>query len=217
MTLIACSMDGHIASFNFSGKDIGTPMSISDKNQLFKKLYGRTSGIAVADKPVLIENAELLKLNSDSDALGDFSDTFTDKSSTWSPIKGPTDKQIEVKTSDGRRRITPMFIPPTLEGDWSRNSTMSSDGTMGMGRMISSSSSEPKSRIKIERRDGVVEPNVSPGKKEADVKKGAEAKKEPEVIKPNMIPVKRKVGNVMVQVTTRSVGWKKIIQLKYFV
>ena len=192
-------MDGHIAGFNFSGKDLGTPMSISDKNQLFKKLYGRTSGIAVADKPVLIENADLLKLNSDTDALGDFSDSLADRSSTWSPLKGPIDKQIEVKTSDGRRRITPMFIPPTLDGDWSRNS-MSSDGTVG--RMISSSSCEPKSRIKIERRDGVVEPNVSPGKKEKDK---MEAMKEPEVLKPNMIPVKRKVGNVMVQVTTRLV------------
>ena len=26
--------------------------------------------------------------------------------------KGPTDKQIEARTSDGRRRITPIFIPP---------------------------------------------------------------------------------------------------------
>ena len=30
--------------------------------------------------------------------------------------KGPTDKQIEARTSDGRRRITPIFIPPpTIE------------------------------------------------------------------------------------------------------
>jgi protein HIRA/HIR1 len=40
------------------------------------------------------------------------------------PIKGPLDKQIEVKTSDGRRRITPMYIPPVVEanGEWSRHS-----------------------------------------------------------------------------------------------
>lgn len=28
------------------------------------------------------------------------------------PAKGPINKQIETRTSDGRRRITPMFIPP---------------------------------------------------------------------------------------------------------
>ena len=26
--------------------------------------------------------------------------------------RGPTDKQIEARTPDGRRRITPIFIPP---------------------------------------------------------------------------------------------------------
>jgi len=36
-----------------------------------------------------------------------------DKTVTPSPIKGPINKQIEVRTADGRRRITPMFIPPT--------------------------------------------------------------------------------------------------------
>lgn len=28
------------------------------------------------------------------------------------PAKGPINKQIETRTSDGKRRITPMFIPP---------------------------------------------------------------------------------------------------------
>lgn len=27
------------------------------------------------------------------------------------PMKGPINKQIETRTSDGKRRITPMFIP----------------------------------------------------------------------------------------------------------
>ena len=29
--------------------------------------------------------------------------------------KGPTDKQIEARTPDGKRRITPIFIPPENE------------------------------------------------------------------------------------------------------
>lgn len=31
---------------------------------------------------------------------------------TTTPAKGPINKQIETRTSDGKRRITPMFIPP---------------------------------------------------------------------------------------------------------
>ena len=39
--------------------------------------------------------------------------TVEDRKTTATPIKGPINKQIETRTSDGRRRITPMFIPPT--------------------------------------------------------------------------------------------------------
>jgi hypothetical protein len=66
-----------------------------------------------------------------ADLLGDFSNGGDDHKVLLSnggggsaAIKGPLDKQIEVKTSDGRRRITPMYIPPAVEtnGEWSRHS-----------------------------------------------------------------------------------------------
>jgi hypothetical protein len=66
-----------------------------------------------------------------ADLLGDFSNGGDDPKLLLSnggggsaAIKGPLDKQIEVKTSDGRRRITPMYIPPAVEtnGEWSRHS-----------------------------------------------------------------------------------------------
>lgn len=34
---------------------------------------------------------------------------------TTTPVKGPINKQIETRTSDGKRRITPMFIPPPAD------------------------------------------------------------------------------------------------------
>lgn len=34
---------------------------------------------------------------------------------TVTPVKGPINKQIETRTSDGKRRITPMFIPPPAD------------------------------------------------------------------------------------------------------
>ena len=55
------------------------------------------------------------------------------------PLKGPTDKQIEVRLSDGRRRITPLFIPP-IDGITSDSQTFSS-------------SSGGKTSISIERRE----------------------------------------------------------------
>lgn len=30
-------------------------------------------------------------------------------------VKAPINKQIETRTSDGKRRITPMFIPPSAD------------------------------------------------------------------------------------------------------
>ena len=84
-------------------------------------------------KPVLIENAALLRMSNGHhaaaapDLLGDLSNGADAKLANGGghiPIKGPLDKQIEVKTSDGRRRITPMYIPPVVEanGEWSRHS-----------------------------------------------------------------------------------------------
>jgi hypothetical protein len=89
-----------------------------------------------SSKPVLIENAALLRMSNGhaaaaADLLGDFSNGGDDPKLMLSnggggsaAIKGPLDKQIEVKTSDGRRRITPMYIPPAVEtnGEWSRHS-----------------------------------------------------------------------------------------------
>jgi hypothetical protein len=85
---------------------------------------------------VLIENAALLRMSNGHhaaaapplDLLADLSNGMDGaklaNGSSLIPIKGPLDKQIEVKTSDGRRRITPMYIPPVVEanGEWSRHS-----------------------------------------------------------------------------------------------
>ena len=53
MTLVACSMDGKIMGFNFTPAELGAPMSLAEKSRIFKSLYGQTSGVTVADKPVI--------------------------------------------------------------------------------------------------------------------------------------------------------------------
>lgn len=62
-------------------------------------------------------------------------------------IKGPTDKQIETRMPDGRRRITPLFIPPDPEiGD-----VPVPFNSQALPNF--SSSTESKSKIVIEKRD----------------------------------------------------------------
>ncbi|GIX97490.1 protein HIRA [Caerostris extrusa] len=62
-------------------------------------------------------------------------------------IKGPTDKQIETRLADGRRRITPLFIPPPPDiGEVPVPFNSRALPTF-------SSSSESKSKIVIEKRD----------------------------------------------------------------
>ncbi|GFU35751.1 protein HIRA [Nephila pilipes] len=62
-------------------------------------------------------------------------------------IKGPTDKQIETRLADGRRRITPLFIPPPPDiGEVPVPFNSRAPPTF-------SSSSESKSKIVIEKRD----------------------------------------------------------------
>lgn len=78
--------------------------------------------------------------------------------------KGPTDKQIEIRSADGRRRIIPLFIPPTTATtDSTANNTdtnnLMNDQQKPLSSSVSSrpisfsSSSESKSKIVIETLD----------------------------------------------------------------
>ena len=174
-------------------------MNKDNRSTLLKGIYGQNIGPAQSQKAFLIENPELLKLSQNQNGV-DIGDVEVESSLTNgasraanAPKRGPTDKQLEMRTSDGRRRITPMFIMPNAETSnhaiTNGNSGNSSE-SFGKFQMLSSSS-ESKSKIRVEKLDGVVEPNVSPGKKTNDKPPTAET-----VSKPNMIAVKHKLGPV---------------------
>lgn len=90
---------------------------------LHEKKYGK-SLLSQTDTYVsrVVETPALLQLqdNSVSKSAGVVPSgspaTVEDRRTPATPIKGPINKQIETRTSDGRRRITPMFIPPTPDG-----------------------------------------------------------------------------------------------------
>jgi len=216
MVLLACSMDGSVAAVVLNEEELGTPMSKESKSAMLKKVYGQTIGQFASAKPTLIENPELLRLqhNGGADSEADTEageERGTNKASSASVVKGPLDKQIEMKTSDGRRRITPIFILPNSEAANSMMANPVANGTNGNSTSseslakyhMQSSSSGAKSKIRIEKVDGVVEPNVSPGKKKEgksttiiSTSSTTSTPALPPAPKANMIAIKHKPGPV---------------------
>ena len=200
LVLLACSMDGSVAAVVLSEKELGTPMSKENKTSMLKKVFGQNIGLVQNSKPIMIENPEFLKLTqngNDSDAME--TDTVpamngNSKMTNSFPKRGPTDKQLEMMTSDGRRRITPIFILPTAENSVNTSSMNGNSYQMQM----QSSSSGAKSNIVIEKLDGIVEPNVSPGKKSGSpvsdnpVSQGSSSP----APRTNMIAIKHKPGPI---------------------
>ncbi|XP_060561326.1 protein HIRA-like [Ruditapes philippinarum] len=132
--LMCCSCDGTVAYVKFKQEEIGTPMGKSDMNRLLEKIYGKTvtKNNTNSSANQIIESADILMLQQQQQKVANSSPeeksrlasntsimSTPSKSQTSfykgvdvsnSPFK-PTDKQIETKTADGRRRITPIFLP----------------------------------------------------------------------------------------------------------
>jgi len=71
---------------------------------------------------MVMEAPELLNLkppasnqSSQAPSVPNVPPTTNTTTTTATPVKGPINKQIETRTSDGKRRITPMFIPPPAD------------------------------------------------------------------------------------------------------
>lgn len=132
--LLACSGDGTIACLQFNEDQLGKPLSEEDKNSLYQRMYGKDATIdisAQAEKEMIIENADLLGVTMEKPRgppvllpSPQVKETppvtfkppqlLSSTSVAPSPNK-PILKQVETKTADGKRRITPMFIPLTEE------------------------------------------------------------------------------------------------------
>lgn len=153
LNLYACSFDGSIAILIFDQKDIGKALTDKEKNTIYEKMYG-ISLLERHSNTLLIENPAILKMNgidiqSDDQKLDTKKDTKQPSKSLTKPVPPVLKKQIETRTSDGRRRITPIFIPPTP------------DNAEEMNVLPFSSSSENKSQVIVERVNDVIEPNIS--------------------------------------------------------
>ncbi|RWS28476.1 Protein HIRA-like protein [Leptotrombidium deliense] len=155
--LACCSWDGSVAFLEFEESEIGKPLSPEEKNAYMQKLYGKS--LHSASSVSLIEDANILKarevhqqkLSEETKLNGNVEPvrviTNDSRSNTASRLmKGPTDKQIETRMPDGRRRITPLYIPPPIDCD-------GIPIPFNVQQTTFSSSSEAKTKIVIEKRE----------------------------------------------------------------
>lgn len=155
--LMACSMDGSVAVVILKEKELGKPVSEAKFHDMMSRTYGKNFSLPSAPKKaptngtIIAENPNFLQAKSTSEMING---TSNENGAIKARPKGPT-KQIEARTSDGKRRITPIFIPIEDEKDSSQNF-----GSTAFG----STSTQEKSTIEVEKRDDIVHPNVSPGK-----------------------------------------------------
>ncbi|XP_053672467.1 protein HIRA homolog [Anopheles nili] len=130
-TLLTCSGDGHIACLQFTSQELGTPLSEEDKNILYQRMYGKNANFDLtvqAEKEMIVENSDFLNVSKSNPVPPSLipqqqNNGMLAKLPSQPPIAGviqsssslsapiPILKQIETKTADGKRRITPMFIP----------------------------------------------------------------------------------------------------------
>lgn len=125
--LMVCSLDGTVAFVSFSTSELGGLLPQQKIDELFLDLYGCTSKTLTSGAPVLIEDPALLQLQDkpttdDSikstpvSAVTNAALTFTSHTAKQASIN--VSEQVESRTKDGRRRITPlMIVQPTKVTD----------------------------------------------------------------------------------------------------
>lgn len=162
--LMACSSDGTTAFIEFSQSEIGRPLSESEKDAVLERLYGKSDLLEGGDGLRVVENPSFLSVVSSTKDKNPQPTNVVANGLTPAVVSKPQaakvetqTKQIETRTSDGRRRITPISIPLSQDNN-------EEIAPFGSDTMPSFSSCQ-KSRIIVERRDDVVvTPNVTPAK-----------------------------------------------------
>uniref|UniRef100_A0A8C5DZN2 Protein HIRA n=1 Tax=Gouania willdenowi TaxID=441366 RepID=A0A8C5DZN2_GOUWI len=135
--MLVCSMDGTVAYLDFSLDELGDPLSEEEKNSIHQNIYGKSMAITNTEAQLsttIIENPEMLKYqqqrqtstqtNSAPGTVGPESsapklNSVMNGESLEDIRKNLLKKQVETRTADGRRRITPLCIAQLDTGDFS--------------------------------------------------------------------------------------------------
>uniref|UniRef100_A0A5F8HGB8 Protein HIRA n=1 Tax=Monodelphis domestica TaxID=13616 RepID=A0A5F8HGB8_MONDO len=123
--ILVCSMDGSVAFLDFSQDELGDPLSEEEKSHIHQSTYGKSLAVMTeAQLPTtIIENPEMLKYQQrQQQQLGHKNAATREAGSNpkvASMVNGESledirknllKKQVETRTADGRRRITPLCI-----------------------------------------------------------------------------------------------------------
>ncbi|XP_045391153.1 protein HIRA isoform X4 [Lemur catta] len=125
--ILVCSMDGSVAFLDFSQDELGDPLSEEEKSRIHQSTYGKSLAIMTEAQlsTAVIENPEMLKYQrrqQQQQQLDQKSAPAREPGSAASVAgvvngesledirKNLLKKQVETRTADGRRRITPLCI-----------------------------------------------------------------------------------------------------------
>ncbi|KAM9331524.1 protein HIRA [Gastrophryne carolinensis] len=157
--ILVCSMDGSVAYLDFSQDELGDPLSEEEKNSIHQRTYGKSLAITTGSQlpNTIIENPEMLKFQQREQAQQDGEHGITAHKEAQAPkvasmVNGESledirknllKKQVETRTADGRRRITPLCIAQLDTGDFSTAffNSIPISGSLA-GSMLSSQSNQ---------------------------------------------------------------------------
>ncbi|XP_056359979.1 protein HIRA [Oenanthe melanoleuca] len=159
--ILVCSMDGSVAFLDFSQDELGDPLSEEEKSNIHQSTYGKSLAIMTEAQlsTTIIENPEMLKYQQRQQQQGDQKNSSIREGSgnatapkVTSMVNGESledirknllKKQVETRTADGRRRITPLCIAQLDTGDFSTAffNSIPISGTLS-GSMMSSQSNQ---------------------------------------------------------------------------
>nr|NP_989563.2 protein HIRA [Gallus gallus] len=137
--ILVCSMDGSVAFLDFSQDELGDPLSEEEKSNIHQSTYGKSLAIMTEAQlsTTIIENPEMLKYQQRQQqqqaeqknaSIREASGAATTAPKVASMVNGESledirknllKKQVETRTADGRRRITPLCIAQLDTGDFS--------------------------------------------------------------------------------------------------
>ncbi|NXO52373.1 HIRA protein, partial [Aramus guarauna] len=137
--ILVCSMDGSVAFLDFSQDELGDPLSEEEKSNIHQSTYGKSLAIMTEAQlsTTIIENPEMLKyqqrqqqqqVEQKNASIREASGAATAAPKVASMVNGESledirknllKKQVETRTADGRRRITPLCIAQLDTGDFS--------------------------------------------------------------------------------------------------
>ncbi|NXD95301.1 HIRA protein, partial [Chaetorhynchus papuensis] len=159
--ILVCSMDGSVAFLDFSQDELGDPLSEEEKSNIHQSTYGKSLAIMTEAQlsTTIIENPEMLKYQQRQQQQADQKNASIREGSgnatapkVASMVNGESledirknllKKQVETRTADGRRRITPLCIAQLDTGDFSTAffNSIPISGTLS-GSMMSSQSNQ---------------------------------------------------------------------------